>query len=198
MPTAKSQRQLFQLLLLLTVAGTLTAGSGCINLAANLLHAIHGNNRPAEFSGLEGKRVAVVVASDNGLGSDATTALLSSYIQADLNSNVEKIDVIRQEEVEQWLDVHGWTDSDYVEIGTGVKADCVLAVDIMNMSLKNGATLYRGLCDITVSVYDIKSGGKILYRKQIPEFAFRHGNIGSQIPWSLPGIGSSKGLGLVL
>lgn len=145
---------------------------GCINLAANLIHAIRGNDRPAEYKGLEGKRVAVVVGTDSGLGSDAVSSALTSHIQALLNMKIKKIDVVSKHEVENWFDANGWNDSDYVAIGKGVNADNVLAVDVLNLTLQNGATLYRGQCDITVSVYDIKEDGKILYRKQIPEFAF--------------------------
>lgn len=145
---------------------------GCINFAANMIHAITGNNVPADYNGLEEKRVAVVCSTDGGLATDATSSMLTGYIHAALNANVKKIDVVRQSEVERWLDSHSNTDADYVEVGKGVKADCVLAVEVLNMSLKNGATLYQGKSDITVTVYDVEADGKIMYRKQIPEFAF--------------------------
>ena len=145
---------------------------GCINLAANLIHAVRGNDRPAEYDGLTGKRVAVVVGTDKGLGNDTTSTLLTSYIQALMNTHLEDADVIAQRELEQWLDSHNGSDADYFEIGKGVNADVVVAVDVTNLSLKNGATLYRGQADISVSVFDVASGGKILYRKQMPEFAF--------------------------
>ncbi|MCA9133979.1 MAG: hypothetical protein KDA45_12520 [Planctomycetales bacterium] len=153
------------------LAGLASTG-GCINFAANMIHAITGNNRPADFDGLEGRRVAVVCATDGGMGTDATSAMLTGYIHAALNGNVKKIDVIRQSEVERWIDSHGHTDADYLEVGRGVGAERLVAVEVLNLSLKDGATLYKGQADITVSVYDIPAGGKILYRKQIPEFAF--------------------------
>lgn len=167
--STRSRVSLAWVCLALTLLATST---GCINLAANLIHAIQGNNRPAEFDGLKEKRVAVVVATDSGLSTDASSKMMSSQIEALLNSNVKKVDVVRGEEVAKWLDAHGWNDSDYVEIGKGVEADLVVAVDVKKLTLKNGATLYRGQSDITVSVYDVKSDGKIMYRKQIPEFAF--------------------------
>jgi hypothetical protein len=150
----------------------LATTTGCINLAANLIHAIQGNNRPAEFEGLKDHRVAIVVATDSGLSVDSSSSMIASQIAATLNSNIKKVDIVRQEEVAKWLDAHGWTDSDYLEIGKGVDAQLVLTVDVKKLTLKNGATLYRGQSDITVSVYDVESDGKILYRKQIPEFAF--------------------------
>ncbi len=153
------------------LAGTALTG-GCINLAANMIHAITGNMKPAEFEGLKGKRVAIVCLSDDGMGTDATSAMLTSYIHASLNTNVKKIDIVRQSEVERWLDAHGSSDADYFEVGKGVKADLVLAIEVLNVQLKNGATLYQGKSDITVTVYDVPEQGKILYRNQIPEFTF--------------------------
>ena len=150
----------------------LIPAGGCVSLAANLLHAIHGNNRPAEFEGLKGQKVAIVCGTDGGMGSDANSAMLTSYIHAALNTNVKDIDIVRQSEVERWLDSHGRSDADYQEVGKGVGADRVLAVEVLNLSLKNGATLYKGQSDISVTVYDVPAGGKILYRKQIPEFVF--------------------------
>lgn len=149
----------------------LVVGTGCAHVA-NLIYAVKGNTVPAEYDGFDGKRVAILCSTDSGLSNDATAALLSRYVQATLENKVKEIEVVKQEEVEQWLDVHGWTKSDYYEIGKGVKADQVLAIDLMNLSLRDGATLYRGKADISVKVYDVSQEDKILYSKNIPEFSF--------------------------
>ncbi len=70
------------------------------------------------------------------------------------------------------MDVHGALESDYFEIGKGVKADKLLAIELAGMKIKDGSTLYRGQCDISVSVYDINDEGSVVYRKQFPEFSF--------------------------
>lgn len=141
-------------------------------MAANMIHAITGNNRPADYDGLKEKRVAVVCLTDGGLAADANAAMLTNYIHAGFNSNIKKIDVVRASEVERWIDSHSSQGADYLEIGQGVKADRVVAVEVVNLSVKNGATLYQGKSDISVTVYDIPGGGKILYQKNIPEFVF--------------------------
>ncbi len=156
---------------ILLIASALACG-GCINMAANMIHAITGNNRPADFDGLKEKRVAVVCLTDGGLAADANAAMLTNYIHAGFNSNIKKIDVVRASEVERWIDSHSGDGADYLEIGKGVKADRVVAVEVVNLSVKNGATLYQGKSDIAVTVYDIPGGGKILYQKNIPEFVF--------------------------
>ena len=161
-------------LVLTALAGSLLLSSsmGCVRLAANMINAIQGNDRPAEYAGFKEQRVAVVCGTDKGLSNDATTALMTGYVHMALNTNVKKIELVRAEEIEQWLDVHSSIESDYVEIGKAVKADKLLAIDISNLKVKDGQTLFRGQCDIGVTVYDINAKGAIVYRKQIPEFTF--------------------------
>jgi hypothetical protein len=112
------------------------------------------------------------VGTDKGLTNDATSALLTGYIHMALNTNVKKIELVRPEEIEQWLDVHGSIESDYVEIGKAVKANKLLAIDISNMTVRDGQTLFRGQCDIGVTVYDISNQGAIVFHQLIPEFTF--------------------------
>ncbi len=154
--------------------GTLVLGSstGCVRLMANLIHAIRGSELPAEYDGFEEQRVAVVCGTDKGLSNDATTALMSGYVHMALNQHVKKIELVRLEEIEEWINVHGTLESDYVEIGKAVKADKLLAIDLSNLSVKDGPTLFRGRCDVGVTVYDITNRGAIVFRKQIPEFTF--------------------------
>ncbi|RMF43701.1 MAG: hypothetical protein D6753_04450 [Planctomycetota bacterium] len=153
------------------ISALMIGSTGCVGLVANMLHTIYGNNVPAEYDGLQGQRVAVLCRTDTGLGNDATTSILSSGIYAALSMNVKDIEMVRQTEVDQWLDAHAWDDSDYVEIGKGVHADRLVLVEVLNMSLNNGQTLYQGRANITVTVYEIPSG-KLAFRKQMPEFVF--------------------------
>lgn len=167
------------LLVAVMICVPLAGAGGCVNLAANMIHAITGNMQPADFDGLKGQRVAIVCLTDDGMGTDATSSMLTSYIHAALNSNIKKIELVRQAEVERWLDAHGNSDADYVEVGKGVNADRLVAIEVLNLSVKNGQTLYQGKSDITVTVYDVPDNGKIVYRKHIPEFVFP--KIGGQI-----------------
>jgi hypothetical protein len=150
----------------------LTSSTGCVNLASNLLYQLYGNKKAAEYSGFKGKKVAIVCGTEKGLSSDATATLLTRYLDALLSSNIKDITIVRQDKVEKWLDAHGWSDADYQEIGKGVEADQVLAINLMNMTLRDGMTLYKGKADISVSVYDVADGGKCVYRKNFPEFEY--------------------------
>lgn len=160
------------LLSLLLCAVLLSGSTGCVKLAANWINAIRGNEIPAEYDGFKEQRVAVVCGTDQGLSSDATTAIVTSYVHTALKQNVKKIDLVRPQEIEQWLDVHGTVESDYVEIGRAVKADKLLAIDLSKLRVKDGPTLYRGRCDVGVTVYDIADDGAIVFRKQVPDFTF--------------------------
>ncbi len=170
MHTASSRPCTVGLGLLTTVL--FLSSAGCVRLAANLVNAIQGNERPAEYAGFEEQKVAIVCARDGGLSTDAVSALLTRYVSMSLNTNVKKIELVRQEEVEHWLESNEWTTADFVEVGQGVKADKLLVVDISGLKLRDGATLFRGQCDMTVSVYDMKQKGNLVYEKQFPEFTF--------------------------
>lgn len=153
---------------------SLVGVSGCVNFAANIYRSIRGNNAPAEYKGLEGKKVAIVCGSERGLSNDAASALLTRYLDALLSKNVKDIKIVRQDKVEKWLDSNGWEDCDFEEIGKGVGADQVLAVTVANLTMREGGTLYKGKANISITVYDISGGGdgNVVYRRNFPEFEY--------------------------
>lgn len=145
---------------------------GCVRIAANLIHAIKGNDIPAEYSGLTDKRVALICSVDGAVASEATSSVLGSYISSALQQNLPKATFVKQEEVDRWLEIEGWSSNDALAIGKGVKADQVVSVQVTNFKLREGATLYRGSCDIRVSVYDINADGRLAFVREIDEHAF--------------------------
>lgn len=157
---------------LILVASVALSSGGCVNLASNILYAINGNKNPAEYPGFKGKKIAIVCGTEKGLSNDATATLLTRYVEALLNQNVKDVTLIKQDKVESWLNERGWNETDYEEIGKGVGADQVLAINLASMSLRDGMTLYKGKADISVSVYDVADGGKVVYRKNFPEFEY--------------------------
>lgn len=145
---------------------------GCVKFAANMLYAIRGNDLPAEYPGLSGQRVAVICSVDGAVASEASGSMLTSFINGHLVRNLPKATIIGQEEVEKWLEIEGWSGNDAMAIGKGVKADFVVSVQVSDLRLREGATLYRGSCDIRVAVYDINSEGRIVFSKEISEHAY--------------------------
>jgi len=145
--------------------------TGCAQYLANIIGVFHGPPIVAEFKGLDGKRVAVVASTESGMCSDETSIRLTGNIRGMLTKNLPKSTFVSQEELDQWLNQRAPGDNDLLSIGKGVKADYVLAVDVMNLKLKDGATLFQGKSDIACTVTDI-STGKTVFRKSLPQYTY--------------------------
>jgi hypothetical protein len=128
---------------------------------------------PPEYPGLEGQRVAIICVSDNfSYGNGRESELLARGIGRILSEHVKKIEVIRHDAVADWIDKNNWNELDYREVGKGVKADKVVAIDLAGFRLHDGPTLYSGRASVTVRVLDIKDGGKEAFRRTIPEIKY--------------------------
>ncbi len=145
---------------------------GCIPFAANMIRTIRGDDLPAEYNGLNEKRVAIVCTVDGKEANDASSSLLTSFISAALVQNLPKATIVSQEEVDRWAEIEGWSNNDALAIGKGVKADQVVSIQVSNLKLRDGATLYRGSSDIRVSVYDVAADGKLSFVKQFTEHSY--------------------------
>ncbi len=150
----------------------LQLASGC-SLMSTLQWAAGKNLVPAEYADLKGKRVAVVCVADNSsYGSGSESLLLAREVSLILQRSVKDIELVRQDEIADWIDRQGWDEIDYREIGRGVKAERVVAVGLASFSIREGSSLYKGRADVSVSVYDMADGGHEVFRKSIPEFSF--------------------------
>ncbi len=160
--------------LLALVIFVLLASQGCTAFTSNLLYWIHGGHKlPAEYSGLAEQRVAIVsVANASTVGTHSMSRLVERAVAVILNQNVKKIQIVPQEEIADWIDQNDWDQLDYREIGRGVAADKVLAIDLDSVRLHEGMTLYKGRADLIVSVYDMNDEGRVVFRKSIPDFTF--------------------------
>jgi hypothetical protein len=146
---------------------------GCIGALAQGLYLFHGEKVPAQFEGLEGKRVAVVCLSNTaaaGPGSEAD--VVARLVSNLLEREVEEIDMVHQDEVYDWMDNNNWDQTDYRPVGRGVKADMVVAVEISGFRLYEGSTLYKGRASVTVSVLDMAKDGQVVFRREMPDFTF--------------------------
>jgi len=159
--------------LALTMLVTLSCNAGCLGMAAQLLYVIKGDKVEAEFEGLEGKRVAVVCLSNtSGFDPGSASSTLAQYVELNLRKNVKKIQVVRQQEVANWVDNNDWDRLDYRDIGRGVRADMVVAIDLDNFRLHEDATLFKGRTNWTVTVYDMSKSGEAVFRRSERNFQF--------------------------
>ena len=157
----------FQVIVILVLLTT----TGCAKYLANIINVFNGPPVPAEFKGLDGKRVAVLCTTETGTCSDEVSIRLASSLRGLLAKNLNKATLITQEEVDRWLTSKIADDRDLIEVGRGVKADYVINVELLNLKLKDGPTLYRGRSDVTLTLCDTKTG-KTVFRKVLPEYTY--------------------------
>jgi hypothetical protein len=150
------------------------SANGCVGLTAHVLYWIKGGHTiPAEFPGLSGKRVAVVcVANASSFGPNSFSTMVERAVAIILHQNVKKIALVHHDEVAEWIDRNDWDQIDYRQIGRGVSADLVLAIDLDGIRLHEGMTLYKGRADVAVTVYDMSQNGQVVFRKTVPDFTF--------------------------
>lgn len=160
-------------IVLALAAGLLTL-PGCVGFLAQMIYTFKGHEVQPDFDGLNGKRVAVVCVSDaSAYGPDTLTYTVSQAVGILLANGLdENSQVIAPSRIEAWIDDNGWNETEYVELGKGVEADMVVAIEIASYSLKEGSTLFKGQSDVTVTVYDIEKDGQVPYSSTPNHFVF--------------------------
>ncbi|WP_164101809.1 hypothetical protein [Candidatus Laterigemmans baculatus] len=160
-------------LILLTLAVMLgLSQTGCIQFVANMIHAVHGDNVPAEYEGLADKKVAVITITDTSqYSNDISARMLTRYVSEILKTEVKGIKLVREDEVEQWRDTQGWEAIDYVALGRGVKADKVVSIELTDLRLREGQTMYRGHAGATITVHDVASGSRE-FRRTLDDYTY--------------------------
>ena len=171
--TFPSHRIITKFVCVCVLAVGIVSFTGCLGGVAQLLHVLIGHKVPAAYSGLEGKRVAVVCVSDaSAYGRDTLTYTVNKAVSLKLAQSVKNIRVVPAYEIEEWIDTNGWDETDFVKIGRGVNADMVLAIEISSYSIHEGATMYKGRSDLTATVYDIANDGQVTYVHGPKHFEF--------------------------
>ena len=127
----------------------------------------------AEFSGLAEKRVAVVcVSNTSSFGPRPISREISTQVGALLARNVNKIQLVEQDEIDRWIDENEWNQVDYLELGKGVDAEMLVAIDLLKFQIHEGQTMFKGRSEMAVSVYDLENGNKEVFSSEPPEFQF--------------------------
>lgn len=146
---------------------------GCAGFWSQMLYFGQGQMVPAEYDDLEKKRTAVICVSDpTSRGTGAEAQVLAREVSTILRQNVEEIELVRPDEIADWIDREGWDQIDYREIGRGVRAERVIAIDLEGFRLYEGSSLYHGRARITVTVYDMTDQGSEVFRQSLPEVRF--------------------------
>lgn len=134
----------------------LTSALGCapFRLVANIVHATGAGMAPAEYKGLEGRRVAIVCVSDSlSYGPSTAATQLARNVGSILSTNVKDITIVPQKKVDDWYDKHDSDNFDMSALGEGVGADAVLVIDLHSLNIYDGQTLFKGRAELEMVVY---------------------------------------------
>lgn len=163
----------FRVGLMVVLAGLLMSTTGCVGFFAHMLRAGIGNTHPARFNGLADRRVAVVAVSDSSSFGPTTAAKeIAEQVEQAIDENVKGVQIIDQQAIAEWMDRNDWNEIDYQELGQGIGADRIVAIDIGMFSLHDGKTLYRGRADLELKVYDVTAGGKLVFEDLPPQMVY--------------------------
>ena len=130
---------------------------------AQCMYWARGNPIDAKFPGLKKKTVAVVCFDGNLAGQGSEADMIAKQVATLLSMNVEKIKVVPQQKVLDWMDEQAENVNDFKEVGRGVKADMVVGIDVDQFGTHEGPGLLRGRSRYSVKVFDLTQGGKIVY-----------------------------------
>lgn len=160
---------------LATLGLILLSTTGCQVLMLTSALLFKGTDVDPEFADLKGKTVAVVCRPTQSVQytSPYASRELAAEISALLKTNVKKIKIIDQQKVNKWVDENP-ADAEYADIGKGLKADMLVAVELESFSLRAGQTLFQGHANVAVHVYDCQKtgGGKEVFHKSMPEIVY--------------------------
>lgn len=154
-----------------SLATMLVALSGCAPLAV-VMSVFKDMRAPAEYPFLEKSRVAVVVASEAGTFASDSDVLLGREISQLMQANVSKIRMVSTDEVMQWTREDALDALDVSALRSKLKADAIVVVEVRDLTLRDGPTLYRGRSNSAVAVYDQNQGDIAVFRKEFPNLVF--------------------------
>lgn len=164
----------FQIMLSCVCLGSVVVLSGCMAPIMSLTWFLKGPQvTPAKTDALKNKRVAVVCISEAvGYVPGSPAEHLARKVELQLKQNVRKIKMISQDKVIDWIDQHDWDSVDFEEVGKGVDAELVVAVEMGSYRLHDGQTLFRGRADLRVRVLDMSSEGEVILDEKLFDIMF--------------------------
>jgi hypothetical protein len=148
-----SQRSLSTLALIALFVMT----AGCSTLAT-FVWVVNPKDVDAEYDGLKEQRVAVVCRMPGGLSYQhhGVPKRLTESVNQLLRTNVDKIDVVAQADIEEWTDHHELTS--FKELGMAMNADAVVVLELTHFGVRKGRTTLQGEATVEAMVYDVKTG----------------------------------------
>ncbi|MEW4453979.1 hypothetical protein AB1L30_14990 [Bremerella sp. JC817] len=140
----------------------LVGNGGCVGMLAALLHT---DTVSARYTGLEGKKVAVLcVAGPSFYSENSTSRRIAEQVESLIMSKSDKVKIISQQKIDDWKDRSGWDNMDYREAGKSLGADMVIAIDLARFEIQPNPGIFKGHAEYAVSVYDINDDGRLVFQ----------------------------------
>lgn len=141
-------------------------------MVSNLMHMVGADMVPAACEELEHSRVAIYTTTEStDYKADPAAELLSKQVAAVLTMKVKKIKLVRNDEIVDYRDRTGWESVDLVKMGQATKADYVVAIDLKDLKLREGKTMFRGTASVEINVYDVESDS-VIYTRTVDDYMF--------------------------
>lgn len=136
------------------------------------MHVAGMDLTPPKYDGLAKSTVAIITVTDNSqYTNDPAARTLSRRVGEELTVNVKDVNLVREDLIEQYRDVHGYDSVDYREVGKEVGADKVLVIELTDLNLRDGMTLFRGRADVFLQVVDVTTGNTE-FKTSIDQYTF--------------------------
>jgi hypothetical protein len=145
-------------ILIITSLGA--AGCGLADFSAYALFGGHKYKVEAEYHGLEGQTIAVIVAGQPGLEFDYpfARANLHMALVQQLGKHVKDSKFVNYNEIEELQnDTLRWISTSMFDMGQAIQADRILYVDLIlyTLTADNSVNLLQGQVVADVRVYEI-------------------------------------------
>lgn len=150
----------FQLATVLILSSIFAGGCGLVNFSGYALFGGHKHKVEAEYRGLEGQTIAVVVAGHPGLEFDypfARTNLHMRLVQTFGKHIADSKFVNYKEIIKLQEDASQWNSMSLLEMGRALAAERIVYVDLIHYTLltENSVNLLQGHIIADVRVYEV-------------------------------------------
>lgn len=123
---------------------------------------------PAEFSKLEGSKVAVLVWAEPDVLFDYPNVRLElgSYVTEHIKAHVKNVQFVSPRQVEEYVERQGSMTQDAEAAGRHFHADKIIHITLLEFSMRDRemAHFYRGRVRASVAVYDLKDKSGTMQR----------------------------------
>lgn len=161
---------------------TLFAASGCAGALMMPFYLLYGTDAPAVYKNemkeipKESKMVVICRSNLNLYGSSNPNADLSTSVTYVVSTEMKdkkkkKLEWIPYAEVEEKFDEEQLNSLSFAKLGTAVKADYVIGVEIDSFDIHHSTQFYQGNAKVHVRMIRVKDG-EVIINQSMPTYTY--------------------------